>query len=124
MAFDERFQALPLVLANGRFEVGRDKTDAGMREVDMLPLLREILTAANRHPDHGPTSVQPPGENVSAEGISAERGLRGRFPQTVFPRGCRIMPTHLKIVVIGPQWLLESMGGCGGRWRSGYAYGT
>ena len=30
-------------LANGRFEVGRDKTDAGMREVDMLPLLREIL---------------------------------------------------------------------------------
>jgi integrase len=31
-------------LANGRFVVGRDKTDAGMREVDMLPLLREILT--------------------------------------------------------------------------------
>jgi integrase len=31
-------------LANGRFEVGRDKTDAGIREVDMLPLLREILT--------------------------------------------------------------------------------
>jgi integrase len=31
-------------LANGRFEVGRDKTDAGMREVEMLPLLREILT--------------------------------------------------------------------------------
>ncbi|MGZ4288933.1 MAG: hypothetical protein ACXVW5_32785 [Solirubrobacteraceae bacterium] len=30
-------------LANGRFEVGRDKTDAGKREVDMLPLLREIL---------------------------------------------------------------------------------
>ena len=40
-------------LANGRFEVGRDKTDAGMREVDMLPLLREILTehkAASRKP--------------------------------------------------------------------------
>jgi integrase len=31
-------------LANGRFEVGRDKTDAGMREIDMLPLLREVLT--------------------------------------------------------------------------------
>jgi hypothetical protein len=31
-------------LANGRFEVGRDKTDAGMHEVDMLPLLRDILT--------------------------------------------------------------------------------
>jgi integrase len=39
-------------LANGRFVVGRDKTDAGMREVDMLPLLREILTehkAASEH---------------------------------------------------------------------------
>jgi len=32
-----------LDLANGRFDVGRDKTDAGMREVDTLPLLREIL---------------------------------------------------------------------------------
>ena len=32
-----------LDLANGRFDVGRDKTDAGMREIDMLPLLREIL---------------------------------------------------------------------------------
>jgi integrase len=31
-------------LANGRFVIARDKTDAGMREVDMLPLLREILT--------------------------------------------------------------------------------
>lgn len=31
-------------LANGRFLVRQDKTDAGMREVDMLPLLREILT--------------------------------------------------------------------------------
>jgi integrase len=30
-------------LANGRFMVGQDKTDAGVREVDMLPLLREIL---------------------------------------------------------------------------------
>jgi integrase len=39
-------------LANGRFEVGRDETDAGMREVDMLPLLREIPTehrAASEH---------------------------------------------------------------------------
>jgi integrase len=31
-------------LANGRFTIRQDKTDAGMREVDMLPLLREILT--------------------------------------------------------------------------------
>ena len=31
-------------LANGRIEIGRDQTDAGVREIDMLPLLREILT--------------------------------------------------------------------------------
>jgi len=31
-------------LANGRFTIAQDKTDAGVREVDMLPLLREILT--------------------------------------------------------------------------------
>jgi hypothetical protein len=30
--------------ANPRFVVGRDKTEAGMRKVDMLPLLRVILT--------------------------------------------------------------------------------
>src|SRR5262249_40591239 len=48
-------------LANGRFEVGRDKTDAGMREVDMLPLLREILTehkaASDRTGPEGPVVV-------------------------------------------------------------------
>ncbi len=33
-----------LDLANGRFDIGRDKTAAGMREVDLLPLLRDILT--------------------------------------------------------------------------------
>ncbi len=32
-----------LDLANGRISVRRDKTDAGMREIDTLPLLREIL---------------------------------------------------------------------------------
>jgi len=32
-------------LANGRITVGRSKTDAGMREVDLLPLLRDELAA-------------------------------------------------------------------------------
>lgn len=31
-------------LANGRLLIGRSKTDAGMREVDMLPVLRDELT--------------------------------------------------------------------------------
>jgi len=39
-------------LANGRFVVGPDKTDAGMREVDMLPLLREILTEHKAATEH------------------------------------------------------------------------
>ena len=44
-------------LATGRFEVGRDKTGAGMREVDMLPLLREILSEHNaRARRQGPTT--------------------------------------------------------------------
>jgi integrase len=38
-----------LDLANGRFDVGRDKTEAGMREVEMLPLLREILIEHRQH---------------------------------------------------------------------------
>jgi integrase len=33
-----------LDLANSRFDIGRDKTAAGMREVDTLPLLHDILT--------------------------------------------------------------------------------
>jgi integrase len=32
-------------LASGRIYVGRSKTDAGMREVDMLPVLRDELLA-------------------------------------------------------------------------------
>ena len=41
-------------LANGRIEVGRDKTDAGVREIDMLPLLREILTEHKADNGTGP----------------------------------------------------------------------
>jgi hypothetical protein len=60
-------------LANGGFEVGRDKTDAGMREIDMLPLLREILTehqAASEltGPDH-PAFVTSGGKPCSRHNL-------------------------------------------------------
>ena len=60
-------------LANGRFEVGRDKTDAGMREVDMLPLLREILTehkaASQRAAPDDPVFVTSAGKPRSRHNI-------------------------------------------------------
>ena len=41
-------------LASGRIYVGRSKTDAGMREVDMLPVLRdELLSYKASHPRTG-----------------------------------------------------------------------
>ncbi|MGA7704194.1 MAG: tyrosine-type recombinase/integrase [Solirubrobacteraceae bacterium] len=45
-------------LANGRIEVGRDKTEAGVREIDMLPLLREILT------EHKATNATAPDDPI------------------------------------------------------------
>lgn len=49
-------------LANGRFLVKQDKTDAGMREVDMVPLLREILTEyrAQKMQEGLPTGANDP----------------------------------------------------------------
>jgi integrase len=51
-----------LDLANGRITVGRDKTEAGMREIDTLPLLREILIEhrAQKIRDGAPTGPNDP----------------------------------------------------------------
>ena len=60
-------------LANGRFEVGRDKADAGMREVDILPLLREIPTehkaASDRAGPDDPVFVTSTGKPRSRHNI-------------------------------------------------------
>ena len=58
-------------LANGRFEVGRDKTDAGMREVDMLPLLREILT------EHKAASARTGARRPGVRHLHRRRRARG-----------------------------------------------
>ncbi len=51
-----------LDLANGRIEVGRDKTEAGMREIDMLALLRDILVEhrAQKLREGAPTAPNDP----------------------------------------------------------------
>src|SRR6202011_4463964 len=60
-------------LANGRFEVGRDKTDAGIREGDMLPLRREILTehkaASQRTGPRDPVFVTSAGRARSRDNL-------------------------------------------------------
>jgi integrase len=65
-----------LDLANGRFVVGRDKTDAGMREVDMLPLLREILTehkaASERAGPNDPVFVTAAGTTRSRHNLGQD----------------------------------------------------
>ena len=70
-------------LANGRFVVGRDKTDAGMREVDMLPLLREILTEHKAATEHAgpndPVFVTSIGKAaLAAQHSPRRRRRRGR----------------------------------------------
>jgi integrase len=41
-------------LANGRLKIGRTKTDTGMREVDILPVLRDELAALKASAIAGP----------------------------------------------------------------------
>jgi integrase len=76
-------------LANGRFEVGRDKTDAGMREVDMLPLLREILTehkAASRK-----TGPDDPVFQTSTGTARSRHNLRQDVVEPVVNRANRLV---------------------------------
>ena len=63
-----------LDLANGRINVGRDKTDAGMREIDTLPLLREILVEhrAQKLREGAPTGPDDP-VLITATGRARDR---------------------------------------------------
>ena len=85
-------------LANGRFEVGRDKTDAGMREVDMLPLLREILTehkaASERPGPDDPVFVTSAGKPRSRHNIRQDvvEAVVARANKLVGDRGLQPLP--------------------------------
>jgi integrase len=116
-------------LAKGRFEVGRDKTDAGMREVDMLTLLQEILTehkapSARTGPDD-PVFVTSTGKprsrhNIRQDVVDAvvahanrlveERGLQP-LPVGITPH--KLRQTFASILVaIGkdPTYVMQQLG--------------
>ena len=76
-------------LANGRFEVGRDKTDAGMREVDMLPLLREILTEHKAASEH--TGPNDPVFVTSAGKARSRHNLRKDIVDAVVAHANRLV---------------------------------
>ena len=116
-------------LANGRFEVGRDKTDAGMREVDMLPLLREILTehkaASQRTGPDDPVLVTSTGKprsrhNLRQDVVEAvvahanrlvdERGLQP-LPLGITPHKLRHTFASI-LVAIGkdPTYVMQQLG--------------
>ena len=116
-------------LANGRFEVGRDKTDAGMREVDMLPLLREILTehkaASERTGPDDPVFVTSSGKprsrhNLRQDVVDAvvahanrlveERGLQP-LPLGITPHKLRHTFASI-LVAIGkdPTYVMQQLG--------------
>ena len=63
-----------LDLANGRINIGRDKTEAGMREIDTLPLLREILAEhrAQKLREGAPTGPDDP-VLITATGRARDR---------------------------------------------------
>jgi integrase len=116
-------------LANGRFVVGRDKTDAGMREVDMLPLLREILTehkAASEHarPDD-PVFVTSTGKprsrhNIRQDVVDAVVAHASRLVEArgIQPLPLGITPHKLRhtfasiLVAIGkdPTFVMQQLG--------------
>jgi integrase len=116
-------------LANGRFQVGRDKTDAGMREVDMLPLLREILTehkaASERTNADDPVFVTSAGRPRSRDNLRkdvveaavsqanrlvAERGLQP-LPLGITPHKLRHTFASI-LVAIGkdPTYVMQQLG--------------
>jgi integrase len=116
-------------LANGRFEVGRDKTDAGMREVDMLPLLREILTehkaaSENAGPDD-PVFATSSGKPRSRHNLRHDvvEAVVARANQLVEERGMQPLPLGITphklrhtfasiLVAIGkdPTYVMQQLG--------------
>jgi integrase len=116
-------------LANGRFEVGRDKTDAGMREVDMLPLLREILTehkaASKKTRPNDPVFLTSTGTARSRHNLRQDvvEPVVGRANRLVEERGLEPLPLGITphklrhtfasiLVAIGkdPTYVMQQLG--------------
>src|SRR5690348_736501 len=116
-------------LANGRFEVGRDETGAGMLEVGRLPLLREVLTehkaASDRTGPDDPVFVTSAGRPRSRDNLRkdvveaavsqanrlvAERGLQP-LPLGITPHKLRHTFASI-LVAIGrdPTYVMQQPG--------------
>lgn len=71
-------------LANGRMEIGRSKTEAGLREIQLLPLLRDELAAHKARSAHtGPDDLVFPN---SRGGIRSVANLRDRVLEPTLVR--------------------------------------
>jgi integrase len=76
-------------LANGRMEIGRSKTEAGLREIHLLPLLRDELAAHKaRSPRTGPNDLVFP---QSRGGIRSVANLRDRVLEPVLIRADELL---------------------------------
>ena len=76
-------------LANGRIMVGRSKTQAGLREVAMVPIERDILAAHKAaSPNAGPDDLVFPTENGT---VRDKDNLRARVCEAVFKRADELL---------------------------------
>ncbi len=88
-------------LTNRRFEVGRDKTDAGMREVDMLALLHQILTehksASTRTAPEDPVLVTLNGKPRDRHNLRKDvvAPVLARAEEIVAQRGSQPLPVGI-----------------------------
>jgi integrase len=76
-------------LANGRMEIGRSKTEAGLREIHLLPLLRDELAAHKaRSPRTGPNDLVFPHGRGGIRGVA---NLRERVLKPVLVRADELL---------------------------------
>lgn len=76
-------------LANGRMEIGRSKTEAGLREIHLLPLLRDVLAAHKaRSPRTGPDDLVFPHGRGGIRGVD---NLRERILKPVLVRADELL---------------------------------
>jgi len=76
-------------LAGGRLFIGRSKTDAGLREIKMLPLLRDLLAShkAAAHPASPEDFVFPSESGATRDPVN----LRSRILEPVFKRADELL---------------------------------
>lgn len=81
-------------LANGRITVGRSKTRAGLREIDLLPILRDVLVVHKANSDNtGPDDLVFP----TSKGTARDKdNLRNRILMPVVKRADELLAARRK----------------------------